>query len=339
MIDNNNASGYTDAEAQEMFEEFISRPTRRTAAEILRDNDGSGQWLVEGLICDSMTLIYGMPKAGKSALAVNIAAALSKGQPVFGITPSTGSKPLNIAVIGSEMNLESEYAERLSALDADLDRIGIEYVGASGEISSDTLVRARYGAIDLAIIDNFQGFTDGGDNVDAATVNTVQRKLQPLVDAGVPVVLIHQASSWSGKGKNSRPQGNTQIEAMARWLVEVSRTNASNVSIVARGNIGSRREFAATVGENLSISFGESDAPEPVKTAPKRSAVTMDRRAKVWAMAPTIQESTVSGVAREIETRTGYAMNTVRGDLSKGVNAGKLAKAEGQTPLYRAAEG
>lgn len=339
MSNNDRTSGYTDAEAQALFEEFVSKPGK-SAREWLEDLGDSGdEWIIPGLVCDSLTIIYGKPESGKSTLAVNIAAALSNGSSVFGASPRSGETPQKILIVGTEANTRQEYPRRLERAGANMDNACLEYAG-DGRFSRESVIRAEHGGIDLVVVDNVQGLTDGNDTVDSATAKLVYDKVRPFIDAMVPVILIHHASTaHRDSARGNRMSGNTQFEAMARWHVEVQKENGSDRRLLGSGNMDTPHTFQVRVDDDLVMSLRDAPVPEDKpEDKPKRSAVTMDRRAEVWAMAPTVQESTVSGVAREIEDRTGYSMHTVRGDLSKGVKAGKLVKAEGQSPLYRAVE-
>lgn len=334
MTDNDRVSGYTDEEMNTIFEEFVSRPATVTAADYLERMGGADEWFIDGLVCTSLTFFYGKPEAGKSTLAVNVAAALSKGEPVFGIEPRTGSRPLNIVIVGSEANIRQEYPQRLQALGADLQRVGIDYIGGTGIMHRDTLARARYGAVDLVIVDNLQGLTDGRDTVDSSTAKHVQDKIQPFLDLEIPVIMIHHASSANRDNqRGNRMQGNTQLEAMSRWRVEVQKENGSRRRLIGQGNIDKREPFHVEVNEDLRMTLvGESPALEPEK--PKRSDATRERRAKGWEVALRSAGKTTADVAREIEASTGTNFNTAKADLQIGVDSGVLVKKKDLIPLY-----
>lgn len=334
MTTHDRVSGYTDEEMNEKFEEFISRPANVTAADYLEKMSGADEWFIPGLVCTSLTFFYGKPEAGKSTLAVNVAAALSKGEPVLGVEPRTGDRPLSIVIVGTEANIRQEYPNRLQGLGADLEKIGIDYIGGSGVIPRDTIARAGYGAVDLVIVDNFQGLTDGKDTVDAATAKLVQDKVQPFLDLEIPVVMIHHASTaHRDSDRGNRMQGNTQLEAMARWRVEVQKENGTRRRLIAQGNLDTPRTVSVDVHDDLSTSLvGEAPGNEPEK--PSRSDATKERRDKVWDAAVKSSGRITADVAREIESVTGTKFNTAKADLRAGVNSKVLVKREGKIPLY-----
>lgn len=329
----------TDEEANALVEEFLSWPADMTAADYLEQMDGDDEWFIDGLVCTSLTFFYGKPEAGKSTLAVNIAASLSKGESVLGIEPRTGSRPLSVVIVGSEANIRQEYPQRLQRLGADLNRIGIDYIGGSGEIHPNTFARAEYGAVDLVIVDNLQGLTDGRDTNDSSTAKHVQDKIQPFLDEEVPVIVIHHASSaHRDNERGNRMQGNTQLEAMSRWRVEVQKVNGTRRRLIRQGNLGKRDPLQVEVDDDLRMSL-VGEAPENKETKPKRSDVTRERRSKVWEAALRSSGATTAAVAREIEETTGQKFNTVKKDLEIGVDSKVLVKREGQIPLYASREG
>lgn len=237
--------------------------------------------------------------------------------------------------MGTEANTRQEYPRRLERAGANLDNVGLEYAG-SGRVSRDAVFRAEHGGIDLVVVDNVQGLTDGNDKVDSATAKLVYDKVRPFIDAMVPVILIHHASTaHRDSARGNRMSGNTQFEAMARWHVEVQKENGSDRRLLGSGDMDTPHAFKVRVDDDLVMSL--RDTPVPADK-PERGSAKLDRRRRVWDLALTAKGSTQAAVAREITPQVGASFNTVKKDLQTGESTGQIIRTRGGVPLYTRGE-
>ncbi|WP_407919179.1 AAA family ATPase [Corynebacterium uterequi] len=179
---------------------------------------GFEQWLYPGLVCDSFTMIQGKAKQGKSLLAANLVASFSTGRSFLGVECSRPDSSRDVLIVGTEANLVAEYGERVTELGGDVDRVQIVPMLPGQELHYVWELKAVYGHLGLVVVDNTSGYvTDEGQNSDtSATV--IKRLFQPLVMAGVPVVLIHHFN------KSGRSMGSEQYRGMGRFFLDCKRT-------------------------------------------------------------------------------------------------------------------
>lgn len=261
--------GYTDNEMDDLFEAYVSKPADTVVSEYLaRPGSNTDEWIYPGLVCDSYTGVIGLPKAGKSRFAVNLAAAYTRGEPLLGIEPTTGSDPKNVLIIGTEGNLEKEYAGRLQSAGADLDRVAVVRVPTNGPVPQDLYTRASYGAIDLVIVDNTDGFKGGESNVSDEAASNVKAVVEPFNFSGVPVVVIHHANKGTGNVPHDA-MGNTTYKGMFREMVGVYKMNGSAVTLKSAGNVGPPIELKAKFDEDHRIHLLDTADLPKEEQAPK----------------------------------------------------------------------
>lgn len=233
---------YTIEEMNRMYEEYLSTPGP-TISELKKRAGGKFQtWVYKGLIESSVTFVAGAPEAGKSRLCANLAAAYSKGEQFLGVEPEEPGVPKNVLVLGTEVNLVSEWAERVEALDGDLDRVAVLQLEPGEAVPQDSVERAEYGAIDLVIVDNAAGFADPaqGLNNDVSVLN-LRKVIAPYRACGIPVVVIHHTNKTGGL------MGSTQYRALSRWTLEVRKQSETTAKLTATGNAAASAEYRLVV--------------------------------------------------------------------------------------------
>lgn len=336
MSSTDRTSGYTDDELNKIYEDHLAT-LGKTAQQYLDEmGDQTDEWYIPGLVCDSLTIFYGKPEAGKSTLVRNVIAGVTTGSPVLGIETRPGEEPQTVLVLGTEANTRKEYPLKLQAAGADLDRVIVEYAG-SGEISRESYELVRLGGVGLVVVDNAQGLSDGGDLNESATVSRISRKIEPFIRAEVPVIMVHHASTAHRNSKNgNRMQGNTQFQALARWSVEVQQLNRDTRRLFAKGNLDTGHTF-----ENLTYDPGTHllTCEEVQKPRQKRTTETMDRRSRIWEIAPRTAGASQAQVARQIAGQLDITERLVKADLSLGEREGFIVRTPGATPLYSPANG
>ncbi len=73
-------------------------------------------WLIPGLLCDSLTVISGEPKMGKTLFAANLARSLINQTEVLNQQPKQGN--FRVAWMGFDMGWQQEFTNEFSDLTA-----------------------------------------------------------------------------------------------------------------------------------------------------------------------------------------------------------------------------
>ena len=336
MADNNNrASGYTDEEMDSMFEEYMSTPAppqnMSYAIAARMEEEGYSEWLIPGVLSSELTQVYGQREVGKSSYVREIIAPLSLGKPVFGIEPSTGDRPLNVLIIGTDPGAEEEYQHNLERIGHDASRVGIVYAG-SGEIPQDAYDRAEFGSVDLVVIDNLAGLAPGKELNDSATAGLVFLKYEPFIRAGVPVLIV----AHRGKGSGDTSAGSHQHEAKPRFRSSVSFDKSSRVlTVKGQGNLGESR-IRFTADERFNLTLLDKDVPqaeETVKKGRSRSPEVLDAVDRVWRLATESRQPSQNKIAEEIAPLVGLGESTVKRKIKAGVP--KHLTVHDTVPIYR----
>src|SRR5215211_8657463 len=139
-------------------------------------------WLYH-LGADKLALLEGDPGLGKSLIALDLCARLSRGLPFPDGSPSPG--PANSLVLNAEDGAADTVRARLASLGADLDRVFVPAGGALGAIRLPGEIRRLEDAIAaaaarLVVIDPLLAFLDS--NVSSGNDQSVRRALVPLAE-------------------------------------------------------------------------------------------------------------------------------------------------------------
>lgn len=179
-------------------------------------NESSQEWLIPGFLCDSLTLLSGEPKSGKTSLACHLIRALVTGTSFLGEQPT--QENLRVAYMGFDFKWQREVSERLS------DIANSVFIATSATYKEEsewnelaTLIRAE--GVNFLVIDHLYNFSDAAD---LDRQNQVQPVLKPLMkliqDTGVAILLITQGA----RGQGGRAAHSVAIEGQARWLLRLS---------------------------------------------------------------------------------------------------------------------
>ena len=76
--------------------------------------DNSEEWLIPQLLCDSITLLSGEPKSGKTALACHLIRSLITKEPILNVVPT--QKKLSVVWMGFDSRWQREVKERVPDL-------------------------------------------------------------------------------------------------------------------------------------------------------------------------------------------------------------------------------
>lgn len=242
-----------------------------------------------------VTIIQGDPGEGKTTLALNIAAALTRGKTVTGDTvdPVSGKElfPVPVLFQTAEDGLADTVKPRLVAADADCGYIsGVDESHYPLTITDGRLEEAlRLTNARLVILDPLQAYL--GSDVDMHRANEIRPVMSYLANMaeqfGCAIVLIGHMNKNMGAKAAYRGLGSIDLTAAARSVLLVARDKSDpDRRIVMQIKSSLAREgkpVAFRLGENNAFTFeGECEAdPENVllglgTSQPKQSDLARD---------------------------------------------------------------
>jgi hypothetical protein len=187
-------------------------------------------WLIPGVLCDSLTLISGEPKMGKTLFAANLVKSLINQTEVLNQQPKQGS--FRVAWMGFDMDWQQEFTNKFSDISDYVwfcQSINYKRLDLWAELQRDS----RMIDINLLVIDHLHGFAPGIDLNYSHFVDEAFLPIQEFFNTtGIPILLLHHGNkSGSGRAANS-----ALIEAKARLLVRISSSRSKHKTIEFIGN-------------------------------------------------------------------------------------------------------
>jgi DNA polymerase III delta prime subunit len=187
-------------------------------------------WLIPGVLCDSLTLISGEPKMGKTLFAANLARSLINQTEVLNQQPKKGN--FRVAWMGFDMDWQQEFTNTFGDITDYVwfcQSINYKRLDLWKELQRDT----RLMNINLLIIDHLHGYAPA---VDLNYAHFVDEAFLPIEEffetTGIPILLLHHGNkSGSGRAANS-----ALIEAKARLLGRISSSRGKHKTIEFIGN-------------------------------------------------------------------------------------------------------
>lgn len=203
-------------------------------------NETSQEWLIPGYLCDSLTLLSGEPKSGKTSLACHLIRALVTGTAFLGEQPTQAN--LRVAYMGFDFKWQREVSERLSDIAKSV------FIATSATYKEESewtelagLIRTE--GINLLVVDHLYNFSDAAD---LDRQNQVQPVLKPLMkliqDTGVAILLLTQGA----RGQGGRAAHSVAIEGQARWLLRLS-AGTKVKTLTALGNNAETKTIKITL--------------------------------------------------------------------------------------------
>jgi hypothetical protein len=273
---------------------------------------GTGpDWLIEGWLATSATMVTGAPESGKSTLVASMAASVVSGNPLLGSEVKT-DRPGPVLVIASDPSDISQWAKKGHSL-------GVP----SGSWELITFDRTRWDAYEilaaesqakLVVFDNITSALEEG--VNEANPQAILAPLTRILNAGTPVVVIHH----SGKGGSKDPMGPTAYQAWRRHGVHIS-GKGEHRTLTRSSNLGAWNAVSirgSEVGAAVRFELDEDGSGKR-----NRSPLRLDKNAEIaqWVVA-NCQHVSLNQTAKRIadefrlteQTRRQHLMN---GPLSK----------------------
>ena len=187
-------------------------------------------WLIPGLLCDSLTVISGEPKMGKTLFAANLARSLINQTEVLNKQPKKGN--FRVAWMGFDMDWQQEFTNTFSDISDYVwfcQSINHKRLDLWKELQRDT----RMLDINLLVIDHLHGYAPAVDLNYAHFVDEAFLPIQEFFEGtGIPILLLHHGNkSGSGRAANS-----ALIEAKARLLGRISSSRGKHKNMEFIGN-------------------------------------------------------------------------------------------------------
>jgi len=196
-------------------------------------------WLWPGRVpAAKLTLVAGDPGLGKSLLALDIAARVTRGRP-WPDAPASAEQPVgNVVLLSAEDDLADTIRPRLEAAGADLARVvllqAIRRAGAGrpaekpfslvGDLSLLERAIAETGDVRLVILDPLSAYLGPTDSYRNAAVRALLALLRDLAERqGVAVLAVTHLNKNAAASALYRPTGSLAFVAAARAVWAVAR--------------------------------------------------------------------------------------------------------------------
>jgi hypothetical protein len=276
-------------------------------------------FLIDGILHNTMTLLYGEAKNGKSTLAAALAASLVNGEPQF-LNRKIEPKDYSVGIVAADFGDDQAYADQLRQVLNDGTMVPVYALDRPPDrrVWEGLQLASRDARHDLVVVDNLTTLVDGSLN-DDISVNRIYDELDRFVRDGTAVLLVAHASEKFGeRGKSPYPIGSSAIRARARWLWRTERL-AEVTRLTFSGNYAGSHEIITTLAEGVPrfgvLGSTGTDALADRKAARKRarSKATLDRnkREAEWWRA-NCQGMTQRAAAEKMSEHFGHHVDASR---------------------------
>jgi hypothetical protein len=272
------------------------------AGALARFGKKANPWLVEQLVHRSVTVIASPPKAGKSAFAVGLIAALSSAAPEFLGQPVLCKG--ESVIFHTDANSREEYTKRLDAHGVDGERVHfVEGRDLTLGPYHEWLARVDHFCtirpdLRLVVVDNVLGVL--GDVSPGERLNQFYSRLQDFNKYDVSVLILHHTAvqDETGFGFGKRPQGGRSNETSARQILMLlphGKSAPSNVlRLEATGNDlagGKTQQFVELLDRDDSPTVVISDWRASSERTSKRTEERLDKGERIRELANFIMEN------------------------------------------------
>jgi AAA domain len=217
-------------------------------------------WLIEGWLASSATMVDGSPESGKSALVASMAAAVANGDAWLDV-PVTAERTGPVIVVTTDPSDNGQWANKGRDL---------KVADDAWELIVFTPERWEY-YTDLADgLDSrllvFDNITSGlAGPINEADPSSLLGPLGQIVSAGTPVVVI----AHSGKGRTKDPMGPTAYKAWRRHGIHVSGFGERR-TLTRAGNLGSWPDVVVNGNpQGAAVEYKLAEAQPKANRSPK----------------------------------------------------------------------
>ena len=275
-------------------------------------------WLIPGLLCNSITLLSGEAKMGKTLFAGNLARALINQTEILGKQPRQGE--FRIAWMGFDLDWQQEFTNNFDDI-----RGNVWFANSTNFKNLDRwqeLAKQCYmHSINLLVVDYLCGLAPG---VDLNYSHFVDEAFYPLLEffnaTNIPILLLHHANkTGSGRAANS-----VLIEAKARLIGRISgQQNKKNKTIEFIGNQIETHKLSVVIKPE-GVEFAEGKPKKKEKSDSDEIGLLL-LQAKVFnkECPPEMRKSAVKAgqwmVEKQFAGTSGYGRKRINEMLSAGL--------------------
>lgn len=275
-------------------------------------------WLIPGLLCNSITLLSGEAKMGKTLFAGNLARALINQTEILGRIPKQGK--YRIAWMGFDLEWQQEFSNNFDDIRGNVwfaDTTNYKNSGGWRELAKVCYMQE----INLLVVDYLCGLAPG---VDLNYSHFVDEAFYPLLEffnaTNIPILLLHHANkTGSGRAANS-----VLIEAKARLIGRISgQQNKKNKTIEFIGNQIETHKLSVVIKPE-GVEFAEGKPKKKEKSDSDKIGLLL-LQAKVFnkECPPEMRKSAVKAgqwmVEKQFAGTPGYGRNRINEMLSAGL--------------------
>ena len=220
-------------------------------------------WLIEGLLCNALTLLSGEPKSGKSLFAAHLATSLLTGVEILECKPTQSDH--KIGWVGFDSNWREETKGRLGDF-----RGKVIFFEPPTSLTPDwSWEEIAKTAIShnctLIVIDHLYGLSDNYNLDHAHEAKAALQKIRPIYNIyGIPTLLIAQA----GKGAAGRAAHSVHLEGEARQLIQLDGRGATGIrtlKIIGNNTKAGSHKIKLTLDSCEYTKIHKEESPEKEK--------------------------------------------------------------------------
>jgi hypothetical protein len=184
-------------------------------------------FIVDDLLHEAATVLYGRPEAGKSYYALSLAAAVTSGAEWLG----RGTRRRKVLFMGLDPGQNRQTKRRIDLIPGNVNFL----VSQRRPEPNDEWWHRFAGwvkdeGIGLVIIDNLKRLVSKGSVNKDEDVGPVLDRLDMLIDNGCAVLLLHhQGKTGEDGAPKTTPMGATCIEAWGRQFIRVERSRGTRL--------------------------------------------------------------------------------------------------------------
>jgi predicted ATP-dependent serine protease len=248
-----------------------------TAVEVENTEIKVPKFAVEGLLPTGLTILGGRPKIGKSWLALHIADAISRSQPVLGNIPTVGGPVLYLALEDTIRRLQQRLRAVRQGADAGVNlALAVSWPRMDGDGLNkleDELTRYAWQAI---IIDTFQKIRPEQDSRASVYGNdyAAVQEIKALADKyQTAILMLHHLRKGTSNDPVEEISGSTGLTGAVDtiWVLKRDRTQADGVLFVTGRDI-EEQEIALQFDKATGLWTALGDAEE-YRTTEERRAI------------------------------------------------------------------
>jgi hypothetical protein len=237
------------------------------------------QFILPGYMPEGLTVIYSIPKRGKTFWMIELSLCFAAGQPFHSVELPKSGRVLYIAGEGGAASLRNRAMKVIEKRDFNLDSINEKWIlvdspiDLSNQTSIDTLLEQNPGDFDLVVIDTLARNMSGDEN-STQEMNTAVRAcdyIRRKVKARAVALLHHEG--WS----KQRPRGAVALFGALDCLIHLTRDDG-----VTAVTVEDARDFA--VPEQSLYYILQDGTLEPTEPEPTGVAALEARETAMHAI-------------------------------------------------------